>query len=553
MTPFTCPISKEKFSISESEIKLRQKLGFSDLPTTAPWIRLRHLSAFWQHWALHKRICNKTKKNIISAFSEKCPYPVWHKNEWQKHADPPSADFDFEKPFFEQAWELFQKCPIPHKMGAGNENCEYTDDCWFSRNAYLSHSVLRGEDIRHCYRSFSEKNSAFCAYSKNSELCADLTNCFDCFDSLHCIDCRNIKSSSFLFDCRNCTDCLFCCNLRNKQYCFGNKQLTKEEFMVQKQKWNFRSRKLYDQAKLFFKEMIRLQAFFRSTHIMHSENCTGDNIEDSKNAQNCFFVNELEDCCNFLRGGLESRDCLDCVDVALNTEMIFNCTGAQDKVYQCRNSFSINQSRFCDYCANCFQCENCFGCCGLVGKKYHIFNKAYSPEKYELLHEKIIHHMQETKEWGVFFPGYFAPHPYDESLARFHFPLSEEKQAKLGFRVDEVIERENKNYSPVSEIPDSPEDIINEKELTHKIFWDSAFKKPFQISDADIQFSKKIRCPLPDTYYMNRIQENFHWIPFDGKLRKTTCGKCNTNTQTSWPSTYDGRILCKECYLKVMH
>ncbi len=552
MQRFICQVSGESFTVSSLEIDLLQKLNVSTSPTTAPWIRMQHLAAFWQHWALHSRKCDKTGNPIVSAFSEKCPYPVWHKNKWIKYANPSSAEFNFEKPFFKQAWELFQKCPIPHKMGTGNENSEYTDDCWFSKNAYLSHSVLKGEDIRYCYRSFAEKNSSFNAYSKNSELCVDLINCFDCFNSLYCVDCRNINNSSFLFDCRNCSDCLFCCNLRNKQYCFGNKQLTKKEFFQKKQKWNLLSRTHYDQATVFFKEMVQSQAYFRAIHITHSENCSGDNIEDSKNSHNCFFINELEDSYNFLRGGIRGKDCLNCVDVALSAEMIFNCSGVQDKVYQCRNSFSINQSRFCDYCANCFQCENCFGCCGLVGKKYHILNKGYSPKAYKLLREKIIKHMQKTKEWNQFFPGHFAPNPYDESLAGFHFPLNPKEQVKRGFRVNEIIERENKDYSSISEIPDSVEDIVNTKELTNKIFWDREYKKPFQISIADIEFSKKIGCPLPNTYYMNRIQKNFRWIPFDGKLREITCGKCTKKTKTSWPQKYDRRILCEKCYLNTL-
>ena len=49
--------------------------------------------------------------------------------------------------------------------------------------------------------------------------------------------------------------------------------------------------------------------------------------------------------------------------------------------------------------------------------------------------------VSSMNEWGEFFPGHFAPNPYDESLAGFHFPLSKKEQMKLGFRENEVIER----------------------------------------------------------------------------------------------------------------
>ena len=102
--------------------------------------------------------------------------------------------------------------------------------------------------------------------------------------------------------------------------------------------------------------------------------------------------------------------------------------------YQTNFSFEINSCRFCDYCAYCFQCENCFGCCGLYQKKFHIFNKPYPENEYWLLKDKIIEKMKESKEWGTFFPGKFAPNPYNESLSVFRFQLSEEEQVKLGFR-----------------------------------------------------------------------------------------------------------------------
>lgn len=550
MQKIKCAITQEAFVVSDLEMELRKKLHIDNVPTTAPWVRMRHLAAFWQHWALHNRKCDKTGKAIVSAFAEKCPYPVWHKDEWQKHANPPSAEFDFKKPFFEQAWKLFLQCPIPHKIGFENQNSEYTDDCWHSKNIYLAHSVYKGEDLSYCYRSIQEKDSQFCVYSKNSTLSLDLTNCFHCFETLYSVNCRKISNSAFLFDCRNCSHCLFCCNLRNKQYCYGNQQLTKDEFLKKEKEWNFSSQKIYAQAQIFFQQMMQTLAYFRSTHITHSENCAGDNIEDSRNAQRCFFANNLEDCYNFLRGGLPAKDCLDCVNVAFDAELLFNCADAQGNVYKCSNCFLINQCQFCDYCENCFQCKQCFGCCGLVGKEYHILNKEYSPEEYEALREKIISYMEKTKEWNHFFPGHFAPNPYDESLAGFHFPLSKIEQQELEFRVNENEERKNTHYSLPEEIPDSVDDIENENKLMKKIFWDTEFKKPFQIRKNDIEFSKKIGCPLPNTYYMKRIQKNFRWIPFDGKPRKTTCGKCGMRIQTSWNAKYNEHILCEECYLK---
>ncbi|MFA4845790.1 MAG: hypothetical protein WC654_04495, partial [Patescibacteria group bacterium] len=176
MMPKTCPVTGKTFSVSNAEMELRRKLGIEGEPEFHPVFRFQLLGAFWQHWALHKRRCDKSGKQIISVFSEDCPYPVWHKDEWIKHADPPGADFDLSRQVFDQLWELFRRCPIPHNVGAGNENCEYTDDWWYCKNCYLSHSGYQCEDLRYTYRVIRMRNSQFCVFSFDSELCVDLIN-----------------------------------------------------------------------------------------------------------------------------------------------------------------------------------------------------------------------------------------------------------------------------------------------------------------------------------------------------------------------------------------
>ena len=99
MVKQVCQVSREEFEVSDLEMKLREKFGFSDLPKTAPWVRFRELGAFWQHWNLHNRKCDKTGQPIISVFSEKCPYPVWHKKLWIKENNPPSTEYDFSRDF----------------------------------------------------------------------------------------------------------------------------------------------------------------------------------------------------------------------------------------------------------------------------------------------------------------------------------------------------------------------------------------------------------------------------------------------------------------------
>jgi hypothetical protein len=104
-----------------------------------PRYRLQQLGAFYPNWAFYKRKCDKTGKDIISIFAPDCPYPIWDREEWFRSANPPSADIDFNEPFFPQAKKLFYESPIPHIFQFQCENCAYADDWYESKDCYLCH------------------------------------------------------------------------------------------------------------------------------------------------------------------------------------------------------------------------------------------------------------------------------------------------------------------------------------------------------------------------------------------------------------------------------
>ena len=155
--------------------------------------------------------------------------------------------------------------------------------------------------------------------------------------------------------------------------------------------------------------------------------------------------------------------------------------------------------------------------------------------------------MQSSGEWGQFFPGRFAPNPYDESCSGFFFPLSQGEQERLGYRTAEALERKISLHLDVSEIPDFATDITN----IAQIYWDTVAGRPFSITKEDVTSAIKLGLPSPDTYYMRRIQENFKFIPFHGKLRAGTCAKTGNAIMTGWPLEFDGRILSDEVYLEM--
>jgi len=544
-----CKLSGKSFSVSAHEQELREKFGCGEtLPTVSPKYRFRELGAFWPHWNLHKRTCDKTGKPIISIFRPDCVYPVWQRDEWIAHAAPPSAEFDSSRPFFEQAWSLFQKCPIPHIFQSNNQNCEYTDDWYYSKNCYLCHSGQNNEDCRYCYGCDSIKNCYYAVFSFDSELCTDLINSSSCFKSLFLLNCKNVYDSAFLYDCRDCSDCLFCFNLRNKKYCFANQQLSKEDFEKKKSEWDFSSINNYRKAKNFFAEMMKTTAWHRALQIDRCENSTGNFIRNSKDCENCYLLSLHEDCANVAFCGPNAKSILDSIGT-VGSELAF-MSSLPVYTYESRFCFSVDHCRYVQYSAYLQNCRYCFGCCGLVNEKYCIFNKKYSKEAYEALIQKITAHMRKTDEWGEFFPPHFAPNPYDESFSGFHFPLTKDDLGK--FRTAPALEKISIKTAEISEIPDSVTLLNKEKEgwLTGQIFWDESYQRPFQLQTADIELARQLKVPLPCTYYINRMQANLRWMPFNGELRGTKCAVSGKVLQSNWPSEYDGRILSEEEYLK---
>ena len=493
--------------MTKLEQTLREKFGFSESSESSPKEIFQELGAFWQHWNLHKRKCDNTGESIISVFGDQCPYPVWQKDVWMEKADPPSCHPELSsgsKPIFEQLWALWQRSPIPHNFQSKNENCEYTDDWYQSKNCYMCHSGQNNEDCRYCYGCDGLNDVYWSVFSFDSELCADLIKCHNCFESAHLLNCRQVKSSAFLYDCRNCSDCLFCFNLRDKQYCFGNQQLSKTEYEAKKAEWDLSQAEVYNKARTHFEAMMKDMAWHRAQLNDLCEDSSGNFLSRCRQSENCFMISKHEDCVNVLFSGPEGKTILNSLGT-VGAELSYMCV-LPVYCYETRFCVATNNSKFCDYSAFLHNCEYCFGCCGLVNKKYHICNKPYSEAEYKILKEKIIEYMTQTGEWGEFFPSYFAPCPYEESLSGYYFPKSE-----MSFE-----------------------------------------DRPFRIDDQEAEFCKKLNLADNDRYYMQRIQDNLNYLNFTGSLRITKCANSGIEIQTNWPQGYDARILCEEEYLKLI-
>ncbi len=101
-------------------------------------------------------------------------------------------------------------------------------------------------------------------------------------------------------------------------------------------------------------------------------------IFDSTNAMSCYYSNSV----NF------DQSCVDCsyVKDSENCYMGIDCNNCFN-AYYCQDCTNCSEAH---YLFNCTNAHNCFACYNLNNADYHIFNKAYSKEEYEVEKNKLL-------------------------------------------------------------------------------------------------------------------------------------------------------------------
>ena len=138
----------------------------------------------------------------------------------------------------------------------------------------------------------------------------------------------------------------------------------------------------YDFSKSFFEQLKEL---LRKVPLPSRQ------ILNLVNSDYCMNVAYLKDCYLIFNSGY-SENCSYGVDINNSRDSVDNCYLTKCELcYQsfmlinCYKSFFSSHCEDCQeiiFCKNCVDCSDCFGCVNLKHKKYHIFNKEYSKEKY---------------------------------------------------------------------------------------------------------------------------------------------------------------------------
>ena len=538
--------------------RLKGKYWHIPSPTLCPDCRVQRRMGWRNDRTFYHRKCDLSGKQIISIYPEDTPFPVYHQSEWYSDKWDPmeyGQTYDFSRSFFEQWHELMLKVP---SLGMDLVNCENSDYCNYcgdDKDCYLD---IAGEANEDCYFDLFTKYSRDCidcTFAYHSELCYECIQCYGCHtcrNSMYLDDCSDC---AFCFDCKGCRNCLLCTNLRNKEYYILNEQHTKEEYQAKLAELNLGSNSALRSVFDIWKKMRIERGIYRDMYNLSCEDCTGNDIKNSKNCHHCFNATNCEDS-KYLYDVLDAKDCQDLNYSLYKPEAAYELISTLSMKFSAFNMASHYNSNvyYCDLTNNS---KNLFGCIALNHKEYCILNRQYTKEEYENLVPKIIVHMQNTRstssgqagEWGQFFPLDICPFGYNETVAQEYMPLTRKEVESRGWKWAEEQKTEKEYMGPQVEVPDRIDDTTDT--LCEKILLCEKSGKPFKIIPQEFKFYKKLGIPVPKRSPVQRHKDR-NDLRNPRRLWNRKCSKCGKDVRTSYDPKRPEKIYCERCYLDTL-
>ncbi|NOS67572.1 MAG: hypothetical protein HOO67_04385 [Candidatus Peribacteraceae bacterium] len=549
----TCTQCSAPFKITNDDLAFYEKVSpvlagkkyLIPPPTLCPPCRAQRRLAFRNERCLYHRKSDLSGKQIITMYAANTPFKVYDQKEWWGDGWDGltfGREVDWSRPFFDQFKELLFAAPKISMINKEHQNSEYSNFALWNKNSYMLFTSGGCEDSFYSNRSTRSKNICDCSSAIDCELCYEIVDCNKCYACAWMQNCEGCHDCVLGYDLRSCKNCFACFGLQNAQYCIGNKKVSKEEYerLLPGLRANFA-----DMKAKFEKHKVELPRKYM--HGFGNEGCTGNAIQHSKNARECYEVSEVQDC-TFVSNVTSIKDAYD-VNNDDNSELVYEAVGSESNSMHCFNDICWFD-RDVLYSNLCFHSKNLFGCCSLKHKQYCILNKQYSKEEYEALVPKIIEHMKQTSEWGEFFTPTISPFGFNETVGMENYALTKEEALKRGWKWTDEDESREKYLGPAVDIPsriEDTDDVICQKILTCEVTG-----RAYKIIPQELALYRTMKIPIPHKCPEQRHKERMA-MRNPRKLWSRTCMKCNTAIQTTYAPDRPEKIYCEECYLKEVY
>ncbi len=546
-----CRISGAPFEISDAHLAFYKKMG-APPPTLCPDERARLRMAVANQRHLFTRTCPMTGRRLITNYppeAEAVIYDIelWWSDRWDQHAS--GRDFDFSRPFFGQFLELMQVAPRPNLLRGYqfDENSDYTHHSGQNKNCYLIFDSDGCWDCLYGYSLSACRDVLDSFRAEKCELCYELVDCINCYNSSYLQNCEHCSDSAFLKNCIGCNSCFGCVNLKNKQHYFFNEPLTKEEYERRLASHELHRRSAIRNMSGRFAEFIT-QFPLRAVEGYRNEDCIGNYLVNSKNAQWCFDSRELWDCTYVQQAFGDCKDCMDCTEIGMAAELVYETSYAGFPAHFVRFSTQLYpKSSYVTYCYYTPSCDHCFGCVGLHHRSYCIFNKQYSREDYDSLVPRIIEHMQQHGEWGEFFPPSITPFAYNLTHAMDFLPLSKDEALRRGFSWRDPEKRDflPGTFSPRDSIFETGNDILG-----HTLGCEQCGRN-YKIQKPELDFYRKANLPIPlqcpEDRFLARLGKRSPRV-----LYQVQCARSGKTMYSAIPPAPGREILSEDEFAKAM-
>ena len=560
-----CRISGQEFFVTDKDLEFYDKISpvFSDKkylvpsPTLCPDERQRRRLCQRNERNFYHRKCDFSGKQFISMYDSSSPYTVyepksWYSDDWDRTKY--GLEVNLNKTFFEQFHTL--SCTVP-RIGIDLVNCENSDFCnycWDNKDCYLD---IAWEGNYKCFYNLFTKYSEFALDTTFVYNSISMYECIFCYQSSmlqYCMYTENCDNCFYSFNLKGCSECIFCNNLRSKKFHIWNKEYSEEEYRklktkILKDRWH---------AQDEYKKTI-LNAIHRDYYRLNCENCSGNDLANSKNCFHCFNISDSEES-KYLYDVLEAKHCADMNYSLYHPEWSYELIST----LQLNNSAWSMATHYCQntyYSDQCNNSSNLFGCIALNHGNNCILNKCYSNSEYEVLCSKMIDHMISTGEWWEFFPHDLSPFGYNETVAQEYFPMKEEDILEKWWKwkkEEEVSSYHGPYYIPLN-IEQYDERIVgfeiaqtNIDKILGEIVQCDTTKRPFKVIRQELAFYIENNLPIPKKHPNQRHKERLSRRN-PRKLYERLCSGCSEKIITSYTPERTENIYCEKCYKNLIY
>jgi hypothetical protein len=411
--------------------------------------------------------------------------------------------YDFSKPFFVQFDELMHAALHPPLNSTNVEQSDFINGGMNVKNSYLSFNIVDSQDCLYCISQYNGNDNLYCIQTNHCQFCYRCVNTDHCYECQHCLVSNNCSQCFACYDCIGCSQCVGCCGLRNVRYAIFNEPGTRESYDEFIQKTNLGNYNKHEELLTRCRKFIASQNP-RTEFLINTENCSGNYLRSSKNLVQCYFAGSSEDC-GYLGPANNAKDCWR--GWGMNTELAYFSGSMRSRWVA--YSYSLLECESCIYCYHCYnRCAYCFGCVGLRHKSYCILNRQYSRREFAELVPRIVKHMQETGQWGQFFPPRISPYDYRESGAPDMIdPLPDAELRRRGYRFENLP-----RVSPAVDALDAkllPDDIreVAADDLTGRPVRCESSGLAFNYQHQELKFYKRLGIPLPRKHWRVALSE----------------------------------------------